>query len=110
MAKKTPMTPAAAARIQRAEALKHGGKVTADSFPARAQKAAAQQQKTADSRERKHMAKGSSSGSKGGAGQGSGSKGGTGGGRPATGFPGGNWPSTTGNPSGPGRGNAPSRP
>ncbi|WP_265264373.1 hypothetical protein [Spirulina subsalsa] len=28
-------------------------------------------------------------------------------GRPSTGFPGGNWPSTTGKPSGGGRGNAP---
>lgn len=107
MTQKTPMTPAAAARIQRAEALKQGGQVAADSFPTRAQKAAAQQQKTADSRERKHMAKGSSSGSKGGAGQGAGNKGGTSGGRPATGVPGGNYPSTTGNPSGGGRGNGP---
>lgn len=55
------------------------------------------------------MAKTSGGGSKGGAGQGSGSKSGTGGGRPATGYPGGNWPSTTGNPSGGGRGNAPSK-
>ncbi len=55
------------------------------------------------------MAKNSSGGSKGGSGQGSGSKGGTGGGRPATGSHGGNWPSTTGNPSGGGRGNAPSK-
>ncbi|HIQ41651.1 MAG TPA: hypothetical protein EYH47_02775 [Pseudomonas oleovorans] len=59
--------------------------------------------------EMKKMAKTSGGGSKGGAGQGSGSKSGTGGGRPATGYPGGNWPSTTGNPSGGGRGNAPSK-
>lgn len=52
------------------------------------------------------MAKHSSGGSKGGTGQNSGGKGGTGGGRPATGLSGGNWPSTTGNPSGSGRGNA----
>lgn len=48
---------------------------------------------------------GSSAGAKGGGG--GGAKGGTGG-RPGTGFPGGNWPSTTGKPSGNGRGNAPS--
>lgn len=44
MSKKTPMTPEAAARIQSAEAIKHDGKMAADSFPARAQKAAAKQQ------------------------------------------------------------------
>lgn len=55
------------------------------------------------------MAKNSSGGGKGGAGQSSGSKGSTGAGRPATGMPGGNWPSTTGNPSGSGRGNAPGK-
>lgn len=44
MSKKTPMTPVAAARIQRSEALRYGGKVEADTFTARAQKAAAKQQ------------------------------------------------------------------
>lgn len=48
--------------------------------------------------------KGSSRGSNGGH---SGNNLGAGGGRPSTGFQGGNWPSTTGNPSGAGRGNAP---
>ena len=39
----------------------------------------------------------------------SGSNLGAGGGRPSTGFQGGNWPSTTGNPSGGNRGNAPAK-
>lgn len=43
MSKKSPMTPEAAARIQRAEAIKNGGITEADTFPARAQKAAAKQ-------------------------------------------------------------------
>lgn len=51
MAKKTPMTPKAAARIQRAEALKHGGAVATDSFAARAQRAAAPQPKSVDPQE-----------------------------------------------------------
>lgn len=54
------------------------------------------------------MGKGANSGNSGA--RGSGAKSGTGGSksgsRPPTGFPGGNWPSTTGNPSGGGRGNA----
>lgn len=56
------------------------------------------------------MAKGNGSngGSKGGNGQSSGSKGGSGP-APSTGSLVGNWPSTTGNPSGSGRGNAPGR-
>lgn len=54
------------------------------------------------------MSKGNGGG-KGGSAQSSSGKGGANGGRPATGFPGGNWPSTTGNPSGAGRGNAPSK-
>ncbi|MCA8353005.1 hypothetical protein [Burkholderia cepacia] len=37
----TPMTPAAASRIQSATAKANGGKVSADSFAARAQAAAA---------------------------------------------------------------------
>ena len=37
----TPMTPAAAARIQAANAKKTGGQVSKGSFPAKAQKAAA---------------------------------------------------------------------
>lgn len=53
-------------------------------------------------------AKGSSGGAKGSDGGAKGGGGG-GGGRPGTGFPGGNWPSTTGRPSGGGRGNAPSK-
>lgn len=51
-----------------------------------------------------------SKGSKGGSvksGVGSGTKSG-GAARPGTGFPGGNWPSTTGKPSGGGRGQVPS--
>jgi hypothetical protein len=44
MSKKTPMTPAAAARIQGATARQNGGKVEANTFPARAQKTAAKQQ------------------------------------------------------------------
>jgi len=36
-------TPEAAARIQRAEAIKNGGKTEAEAFPARAQRAAAKQ-------------------------------------------------------------------
>lgn len=44
MSKKTLMTPDAAARIQRTEALNNDGKVDAGTFPARAQKAAAKQQ------------------------------------------------------------------
>ncbi len=40
MSEKTPMTIDAAARIQRAEALNNVGKVSAGTFPARAQKAA----------------------------------------------------------------------
>ena len=55
------------------------------------------------------MAKNSSGAGKSGAGSSSSGKGSVSGGRPGTGFPGGNWPSTTGNPSGPGRGNAPGR-
>lgn len=51
------------------------------------------------------MSKNSNSGGKGSTENGQGS----GGGRPATGFPGGNWPSTTPNPSGGGRGNAPAK-
>lgn len=43
MSKKSPMTPEAAARIQRAEAIKNGGKTEAETFPARAQRAAAKQ-------------------------------------------------------------------
>jgi hypothetical protein len=39
---KTPMTPAAAARIQAANAKQMGGKIPKGSFPAKAQKAAAQ--------------------------------------------------------------------
>ena len=38
---KTPMTPAAAARIQAANAKKNGGQNPKGSFPAKAQKAAA---------------------------------------------------------------------
>lgn len=54
--------------------------------------------------------KGSTSGNPGGASKGaSGAQQSGGGGRPANWFPGGNWPSTTGNVSGGGRGNAPSR-
>lgn len=41
MSKKTPMTPAAAARIQSATAKQTGGQVPKGSFPAKAQKAAA---------------------------------------------------------------------
>lgn len=44
MSRATPMTPDAAARIQRGEALKNDGKVNAGTFPARAQKASAKQQ------------------------------------------------------------------
>lgn len=44
MPKPTPMTPEAAARIQRVEAQRNGGKVDAGTFPARAQKAAAKPQ------------------------------------------------------------------
>jgi hypothetical protein len=51
------------------------------------------------------MAKGSSNGGRSGNGQGKSS----GASRPGTGFPGGNWPSTTGNPSGGNRGNAPTK-
>lgn len=42
MSTKTPMTPEAAARIHSAEAIKHGGKVSADSFTSRAQKTVAE--------------------------------------------------------------------
>lgn len=47
--------------------------------------------------------------SSGNGGRSGGASGGAGksGGRPGNGFPGGNWPSTTGKPSGGGRGNAP---
>jgi len=40
---KTPMTPAAAARIHRAEAKREGGCVSKDSFTARAQRTVAGQ-------------------------------------------------------------------
>ena len=42
---KTPMTPKAAARIQGQAAKQNGGKVSRDSFAARAQSAAANNQK-----------------------------------------------------------------
>ncbi|MGF1753944.1 hypothetical protein L4C33_10145 [Vibrio makurazakiensis] len=42
---KTPMTPSAARRIQSAEAKENGGKVTKDGFAAKAQKAAAKNEK-----------------------------------------------------------------
>ncbi len=44
MSKTTPMTPDAAARIQRANALNNDGKVNVGTFPAWAQKAVAKQQ------------------------------------------------------------------
>ncbi|SEG74715.1 hypothetical protein [Halopseudomonas aestusnigri] len=43
MSKKTQMTAEAAARIQSREAIKNGGAVEADTFAARAQRAAAKQ-------------------------------------------------------------------
>lgn len=52
------------------------------------------------------MSKNTTSGSKVGVGQNPGNKGGISSSRPSNGFPGGNWPSTTGKPSGTGRGDA----
>ena len=45
MAKSNKMTPKAAARIQSAQAKKSGGKVSKNSFAARAQRAAAKNKK-----------------------------------------------------------------
>ena len=86
---KTPMTPEAAARIQGNAAKQNGGQVPKGDFAGRAQRAAAHNQK--QGKQEFIMNKPASSTPKGGA------------------KPNPNYPSTTGKPSGGGRGNTPKR-